>query len=182
MRLNGFPARTTFLTSRQPRSENTQYDHFTFIPYIQGTSEKVRRVLNETGVKVAMKPVHTIGRILPSPKDPLTLEEKSCLVYQVPCFNCDFVYIEQSKRNLKSRLTEHKLAIKNQEPEKSALCEHSVKFDHLIDWNDSKVLKTEAHCLKRLTSEAWFINSHPHVINRSDGDSLPGVYRRLITS
>ena len=32
------------------------------------------------------------------------------------------------------------------------------------------------------TSEAWFINSHPHVMNRSDGDSLPQVYRRLITS
>ena len=182
LRLNGFPTRTTFLTSRQPRSQNTQYNHFTSIPYIQGTSEKIRRVLNEAGVKVAMKPIHTIGRILPSPKDPLTLEEKSCLVYQVPCFDCDFVYIGQTKRDLKSRLAEHKLAIRNQEPEKSALCEHSIQFDHLIDWNNSKVLKTEAHYSKRLTSEAWFINSHPHVMNRSDGDSLPRVYRRLITS
>ena len=74
-------------------------------------------------MKVAMKPIHTIGRILPSPNDPLTLEEKSCLVYQVPCFDCDFVYIGQTKRDLKSRLAEHKLAIRNQEPEKSALCD-----------------------------------------------------------
>ena len=56
------------------------------------------------------------------------------------------------------------------------------QFDHLIDWNNSKVLKTEAYYSKRLTSEAWFIKSHPHVMNRSDGDSLPQVYRRLITS
>ena len=61
LRIIGFPTRTTFLTSRQPRSQNTQYNHFTYIPYIQGTSKKVRRVRNETGVKVAMKPVHTIG-------------------------------------------------------------------------------------------------------------------------
>ena len=27
-------------------------------------------------------------------------------------------------------LAEHKLAIKNQEPEKSALCEHYMRFDH----------------------------------------------------
>ena len=77
----------------------------------------------------------------------------------------------QTKRDHKSRLAEHKLAIKNEEPEKSALCEHSIQFDHLIDWNNSKVLKTEDHYSKPLTSEAWFINSHPHIMNRSDGDS-----------
>ena len=103
-------------------------------------------------------------------------------MYQVSCFDCDFVYIGQTKRDLKSRLAEHKLAIRNREPEKSALCEHSIQLDHLIDWNNSKVLKTEAHYSKRLASEAWFIKSHPHVMNRSDGDRLPQVYRRLITS
>ena len=76
-----------------------------------------------------------------------------------------------AKRDLRSRLVcpilaEHKLAIRNQEPEKSALCEHSIQFDHLIDWNNSKVFKTEAHYSKRLTSEAWFISSHLHVMNR----------------
>ena len=101
-------------------------------------------------------------------------------MYQVPCFDCDFVYIGQTKPDLKSRLAEHKLVNKNHEQEKSALCEHSIQFDHLIDWNNSKVLKTEAHYSKRLTSEAWFINSHPHVMNRSHGESLPQVYRRLI--
>ena len=52
---------------------------------------------------------------------------------EVPCFDCDFVYIEQTKRDLKSRLAEHKLTIRNQEPEKSVLCEHSIQFDHLIN-------------------------------------------------
>ena len=65
--------------------------------------------------------------------------------------------------------------------ENSALCEHCIQFDHVIDWNDTKDLKTEAHYLKRITSEAWFINSHSHVMNRADGDSLPRVYPCLIT-
>ena len=107
MRLNEFPSRTTFLTSSRQQSHNTQYNHFTSIPYIQGTSEKVRRILNEAGVKVAMRPVRTIGQILPSPKDPHNPEEKSCVVYQVPCSDCNFVYIGQTKRDLKSRLAEH---------------------------------------------------------------------------
>ena len=100
LQLNGLPTRTNFLTSRRPRSQNIQYNHFTSIPYTQGASEKVRRVLYEAGVRVAIKPVHTIGGILSSPKDPLILEEKSCLWYQVPCFDCDFVYIGQTKLTL----------------------------------------------------------------------------------
>ena len=142
LRLNGFPTRTTFLTSCRQQSQNPQYNHFTSIPYIQGTSEKVRRILNEAGVKAAMRAVRTIGQVLPSPKDPHNPEERSCVIYQF------------TKWDLKSRLAEHKLVIKNQEPEKSALCEHYMRFYHLLDWNNSKILKTEAHYPKRLTSEA----------------------------
>ena len=79
LRLNGFPTRTTFLTSSRQQSQNTQYNHFTSIPYIQGTSEKIRRIVNEVGVKVVMRLVRTIGQILPSPKDPHNPEEKSCV-------------------------------------------------------------------------------------------------------
>ena len=96
-----------------------------FLTY-EAHRRKFRKILNEARVKVAMKPVHTMNGILPSPEDPDTLEEKSCLVYQVPSFDCNFVYIGQTKRNLKFRLTEHKLVIKNQELEKPALCKHSI--------------------------------------------------------
>ena len=93
LRLNGFPTRSTFLTSSRQQSHNTQYNHFTSIPLMQGTSEKVRRILNEAGVKVAMRPVRIIGQVLPSSKDPHSTEEKNCVVYQVPCSDCNFVYI-----------------------------------------------------------------------------------------
>ena len=95
-------------------------------------------------MKVAMRSARTIDQILPSPKDSHNPEEKSCIVYQVPCSDCNLVYLGQTKRDLKSRLAEHKLAIKNQKPEKSALCEYCMRFDHLINWNNSKILKTEA--------------------------------------
>ena len=82
-----------------------------------------------------------------------TLKKKVCVVYQVLCSDCNFVYIGLTKRDLKSRLAEHKLAIKNQELEKSALCKHSTRFDHSIDWNNSKIWKTEALYSKRFSSE-----------------------------
>ena len=46
-----------------------------------------------------MRPVRTIGQNLPASKDPHNPEEKSCVVYQVPCSECNFVYIGQTKRD-----------------------------------------------------------------------------------
>ena len=59
MRLNMFSTRTNFLSSRRQQSQNTQKNHSTFIPYIQDTSEKVRRILVEAEVKVTTRPVYT---------------------------------------------------------------------------------------------------------------------------
>ena len=47
----------------------------------------------------------------------------------------------QLKRDLKSRVAERKRAVKNAEPQKSALCEHLMLFDHRINWEESTVLK-----------------------------------------
>ena len=181
LQLNGFPTRATFLSRKNKRSQtqNSQFKQFTSIPYVQGTSDRIRRVLNEAGVGVAMRPVKTIRHILPSPKDPYTTEDKSCVVYQIPCSDCDYVYIGQTKRGLKSRLADHRRATSQLRPELSALCEHAMDFNHTIDWEKSEILKVENNYSKRLISEAWFINAHPKVMNRSDGDSLPNVYRSL---
>jgi len=50
-----------------------------------------------------------ISSLSERPNEP---EEKSCLVYQVPCHNCEFIYIGQTKRDLKRRISEHQRAIK----------------------------------------------------------------------
>ena len=143
-------------------------------------SDKIQRVLNKVGVKVAMKPHLTIRKLLPSLKDPLDNREKSCLVYQVPCRDCSFVYIGQTKRDLESRLNEHKRAIKNLRPDLSALCEHSITMDHIISWTEAKILELETDYRKRLSFESWHINAKPHVMNRNDGSSFSAVYLDLL--
>ena len=87
----------------------------------------------------------------------------------------------QTKRGLKSRLAEHKRTTLNQKPEQSALCVHAMEFEHNIDWINAKILKVENNYSKRLVSEAWFINSQPNVMNRSDGDKLRQVYHILFS-
>ena len=140
----------------------------------------MQRVLNEVGVKVAMKPHLTIRKLLPFLKDPLDNSEKSCFVYQVPCRDCSFVCIGQTKRDLKSRLDERKRAIKNQRPDLSALCEHSITMDHIIPWTEAQILELETDYRKRLSFESWRINAKPRVIYRNDSSSFPAVYLDLL--
>ena len=117
--LNGFPRKFSCLALKEkPRRPTKSFKSFTSLPYIHGTTNKIQRVLNDVGVRVAMKPFVTIGKFLPSPKDPLDVNEITGIIYKVPCRDCAFVYIGQTKRDLKLRLSEHKRAIKYQRPEK----------------------------------------------------------------
>ena len=163
-----------------PPSPSPKYESFTSLPYIREVSDTIRRILNQIGIKVAMKPYLTIGNYLPSLKDPLKESEISGLVYQVPCHDCGSVYIGQTKRDLKSRIGERKRAFKFQRPENSALCEHSMSLDHTIRWTNVSILKTEKDYSKRLFADSWFINKEPDVMNRNDGKAFPSVYQKLL--
>ena len=102
--------------TKKPRRPTKSFKSFTSLPYIHVTTDKIQHVLNDVGIRIATKPFVTIGKSLSSPKDPLDVNEITGIIYQVPCHDCPFVYIGQTKRDLKSRLSEHKRAIKYQRP------------------------------------------------------------------
>ena len=84
--------------------------------------------------------------------------------------------IEQTKRDLKSRLDEHKRAIKNQRPHVLAFCEHSITKDHIISWTEAKILELKTDHRKRLSFESWHYNAKMQVMNRNDGNLFPAFY------
>ena len=111
----------------------------------------------------------TLGKSFPSPKDPWDVNKITGIIYQVPCHDYPFVYIGQTERDLKSRLSEHKKAMKYQRLEKSALCEHSITLDHIINWNEATILSTEKDYIKRLFAKSWLIIKSSNVININNG-------------
>ena len=59
--LNGFPRRFSCLVLKEkPRCPVNSFKSFTCLSYIHGTTDKIQRVLNDVGVRVAMKPFVTI--------------------------------------------------------------------------------------------------------------------------
>ena len=83
------------------------------IPYIQGISEAVTRILSDIDAQVHMKPFRTLRRILSHPKDRIPDNDKSNVVYKINCRDCDTSYVGQTKRALKTRVSEHCRAVEN---------------------------------------------------------------------
>ena len=63
-------------------------------------------------MKAIFKPQSTLKQQLVRVKQKMPEEKKKEVVYQVPCKDCPKVYIGETKRTLKIRISEHKQAVK----------------------------------------------------------------------
>ena len=93
---NGYPE--CFLSpqcspSRKDREEKDDPISRVTIPYIQGISEAVTRILSDINVQVHMKSFRTLRRILSQPKDHIPDDDKSSIVYKINCCDCDASYV-----------------------------------------------------------------------------------------
>ena len=88
-----------------------------------------------------------------------TGETAEC-VYKIPCNNCEKVYIGETGRKLNTRIKEHRKDTEQQtslvtqytraakkdslmERHKSAVTDHSVQENHVIDWDLVKIVDRE---------------------------------------
>ena len=91
--------------------DNTPPDATVVIPYVNRTSEAIRRVLTPLSIRTCFKPQTTLKNILTHVKDPVPPEEKTGVVYKVPCSDCQATYVGQTGRTLLHRIKEHKRAL-----------------------------------------------------------------------
>ena len=107
------------------------------------------------GIASAMKPHCKIRSIAVHPKDKLSKEKQTGVIYQVPCANCKEVYIGETTRSLGKRISEHKDdVVKNRKKQytraarkkslteynKSAITDHVKQNNHEPDWEHTKIV------------------------------------------
>ena len=89
------------------------------------------------------------------------------------------MYIGQTGRSLKQRVSEHRHALKNGEVQTSTLAEHVFKMGHAVDLSQSEVLGHHQHTTTRCMLESWYIQHNQAVLNR-ERRTLPEVYSTLL--
>ena len=108
---NDYPKRFLNDCLRSPvcRNQNnsegdTSVKGYAIVPYIQGVTKPIKRILSNCNIKVALKPYLTLGHIFAKPKDPVKTNQKTHAVYSIPCGDCEKEYLGQSKRQFGTRL------------------------------------------------------------------------------
>ena len=165
------------------------------IPYVKGMSEALHRTFKKYDISAAMKPVN----ILVHPKDKRKLEDNSGVIYKIPCASCDAAYVGETARNFGVRLKEHKKdvdAISSNRPftraerkasqsefNKSAVTDHAVKNNHVIDWENVSLLDRESIDYRRKIRESIWIKQTTNSMNREEGSyRVSPIYNVLFST
>ena len=168
------------------------------LPYIKGLSKKLSVVLRSNNIGTSFKPHTNIRNFLVHPKDKIDTQEKCGVVYQVMCGteDCGKAYIGETGRKLKTRMEEHKKDVNTHSHtgvstrsvrlastgtmHRSAITDHAVDENHVIDWRDIKVLSRDSNTRSRQVREAIWIRKGNTMNRDKGGYQLSHVYDGLL--
>ena len=119
------------LNSNLNTSEKKKY--YT-IPYLKKTSEKFNIALKKFQFDLVYKLMNNLNRFIKTRKDKIKKDELSNVVYLINCKDCNYSYVGQTKRKLKTRIKEHINNVKKPVNSLSVISNHRIDTDHAIDW------------------------------------------------
>ena len=130
-----------------------QHNSYAVLPYIKGVTELLQRTMSKYDIKAFTKPMKTLQHEFPSVKHRPTMEEKTNVVYKIPCKECSWSYIGKIGRSLETRKSKH---LRNVQLCKkgSNVAKHPWTYDHVIDFSNSKVIDSGSYRTRK-TLESW---------------------------
>ena len=119
----------------------------------------------------------TLRRLLTNVKDKDEPIYRQGAIYKIACSDCNATYIGETGRNLNTRLTEHKRATKNKDPN-NHIAEHHKHTGHSINWDSAASITHCTNYHQRRLLESWYTGLEQKPLNRCI--TLPASYNRLI--
>ena len=208
LKMNGYPKWTFELVEKkrsQPKTKDTKQKQqqkakgTVSVPYVANLSEAFTRVLKKYGVNTVLKPTNTLRQVLVKPKDKRPMMDSIGTVYNIPCAQCPKAYVGETGRKLGVRIEEHKDSVKKvdnkaytrsqrkqseNKKEKSAMADHLSQDNHLIAWDNVKIVAREQERFPRWIRESLHIRRQGEdALNRDEGQyQLPHAWDHTLCS
>ena len=120
-------------------------------PYIWGLSEKLEKICAPLNICSVFTTSWTLRQTLINVKSRIPDNKKKSIVHQVPCKDCDSVYMGESKETLKVWLAEHKCAVTESDPN-NGIAVHVRSREGAQHWlGNASVLKSVQGYWERTT-------------------------------
>ncbi len=103
------------------------------VPFVQGITEPIRRLIRKEGVTAHIKPHTTSRKLLVALKDRDKPEDKCGVVYDLTFQDCDAQYVGETERPLKHCIKEHS-------KDSSSMDHHMGFHQHKLDTDNMKIL------------------------------------------
>jgi hypothetical protein len=159
------------------------------IPYVPEIHRKIRSLCDSIGVHLLYSRKPNLGNYLAPIRPTLSVDDTRNCVYQIPCGDCDSVYVGETKRKFSTRCKEHKYAcmkatlcgsVKESERYDTGLPLHSLEFQHNFNYNEAVILKKEMNHSRRKFLESVEILKRPNSINLNAGKRIDINWRHII--
>jgi len=151
------------------------------LPFVQPLSQFISSNIDRSKAYIGFRCLNKLDRFIKGHKDVDHTSLKNNVIYKISCNNCDATYVGQTKRQLRTRIREHKNNIKLDQSKHSVISEHIIKFNHSFDWDNdwdnAKVVDCESKFYKRIISEMIHIKEQKTSLNlNSDTELLDESY------
>ena len=123
------------------------------LPYVEGTSEKLRRILRSHKIRSTFYTESTLRKPLYKPKDRIVTEDKNNIVYYIDCSKCEAVYFGESKRSSIWRPDRHQKSVKNCDCDENEIAKHCWEADLNFSWDQKKFVDRESTVIPRKIKE-----------------------------
>ena len=131
------------------------------------------------GVKTVMKTADTLRSQLVKVKQAMPSSKKKGVIYEIPCKDCPCVYIGETGRTLEKRLSEHKAAVKKNDP-KNSVAVHAWANQHQVNWEAASVKQEERIYWRRRVLEALHIHQQHQTSNLDCGLNINATWLPLL--
>lgn len=162
---NGYPQE--WISRRRQHNEKPEWKKTVSLPYVQGVTDRVARVLKSLKVNVFFRAPAKLSSILRIPKDRPPEDMKKGVIYKLECKDCDKCYVGQTGNALSTRIQQHRAAFRLYQPDKSAIAQHSITEGHRIDWDNPTTLAQQSRYKERLFLEGHHIRTN-NCVNKTD--------------